>query len=136
MAITGAAACNVLPNESDAKLGMEKPKYNPSAANGVTQGLVVEEADRGARRSAGSSAPRQSGQLRRRSDLTAAALGSRVRHRGRSHQPQPHLLAQSRPDLHTITREGGRRGRMNQSQISRSRQYKQPKRGQAECGAA
>lgn len=26
-----------------------------------------------------------------------------VRHRDRSHQPQPHLLAQSRPDLHTIT---------------------------------
>lgn len=33
-----------------------------------------------------------------------------VRHRDRSHQPQPHLLAQSRPDLHTIGggREGGR----------------------------
>lgn len=32
-----------------------------------------------------------------------------VRHRDRSHQPQPHLLAQSRPDLHTIT-GGGEEG--------------------------
>lgn len=46
-----------------------------------------------------------------------------VRHRDRSHQPQPHLLAQSRPDLHTITGGGMDRGEggTDQSQISRSR---------------
>lgn len=39
MAIRGARACNTQPNESAED---EKQKYNPSAANGVTQGLACQ----------------------------------------------------------------------------------------------
>lgn len=58
-----------------------------------------------------SSAPRQSGELTLRVDLSSSALGSRVRRRSRSHQPQPHPAGLLSPgqDLHTTRGRGGGR---------------------------